>query len=80
MDCIIEFQNPRMRLNFRCKEQHQKIIVETLLKFSKLSIADLSSLLNISKKILHEVCIGKTFLKDSSSSNLIYLLFLFLGE
>lgn len=80
MDCIIEFQNPRIRFNFRCKEQHQKIIVETLLKFSKLTLADLSSIMNISKKILQEVRNGTAFLKDRSSTHLIYLLFLFLGE
>jgi hypothetical protein len=80
MDCIIEFQNPRMRFCFRCKDQNQKIILETLLKSSRLTLADLSSILNTSKKILQEVCNGKEFLKENSTKNLVYLLFLFLSD
>jgi hypothetical protein len=80
MDCIIEFQDPNSRLKFRLKEENQKIILETLLRFSKLTLSDLSSMLNTSTKLLIDVCNGKTFLKGPSSKNLSYLLFIFLNE
>lgn len=80
MGCIIEFQEPSVRINFRCNNMKQKIYLEILLKYSPLDITNISSILNIPKSKLYRVYLGKELLEGKVANNLACLLCIFLGE
>ncbi|AHE66200.1 hypothetical protein [Legionella oakridgensis] len=79
MECIIEFQKPLVRYEFSCRTK-QKILLEVLLKYSKLNLIDLALMLDISIATLLNAYKGKEFLQGKPAINLVHLLFIFFGE
>lgn len=79
MESIIEFQELSTPTQVKCNKYKQKIIIEMLLKYSQLTKSDFASLLGISVPTLQGVSNNNEFLQGKPASNLIQVLFIFLG-
>lgn len=78
MECVIEFTNPLARFEFSYREDKQPILIDILLKFGQLDLANLAALLEIPTDTLDNAYRNNQFLKDQSAINLskIFLIFI----
>lgn len=80
MKCTLEFSEPLIRIDFYCKENKQKILIDMLLRYSRQHIDGLAELLDISVKILQDVQSGTNFLNENTARKLTQLFLIFIGD
>lgn len=80
MTCAIEFNDPSARITFNYREEKQPMLIDILLTYGQLDLADLASMLGISTVALHEAQQQTTFLYDKPASDLIQLFLIFISN
>lgn len=80
MGCTVEFTQSHTRLKLFENQKKQKLLIDALLTYSKLNIAELAELIGVSVEILHTVHHGEAFLVKHDSNNLAQMFLLFFGE
>ncbi len=80
MGCIVEFAEPRTRIELFNNQKKQKLLIDALLTYGKLDIAGLAEALDVPVEILQTVHHGEAFLISNDSNHLTQLFLLFFGE
>jgi hypothetical protein len=80
MGCIIEFSESLLRFEFNAKGSKQKILVDMLLKYSEMDIADLALALDASVNELQDILDGNYFFVDEQANDLSQLFLIFFGR
>lgn len=62
---------------FTCKNSSQKLMMDILLKYSHMTLTDLTLLLNLSKDKIEAVYQGKSYFIAENADNLALLFFMF---
>ncbi len=66
-------KTPVVKYTFECRANKQKYLVDALLRYGRLDVHGLSSMLDILANELHEVHAGKGYLHDQSAQQLALL-------
>jgi hypothetical protein len=80
MSCALEFPRSSVKIDFYCKGNKQKILIDVLTKYGEMDINGLASVLEISVKRLKNICEGDGFLVGEQADSLAQLFLMFLGK
>lgn len=80
MNCILEFPELLVKVDFCSKGDKQKILIEVLTKYGEMDINKLASVLGVSCKRLKDICNGDGFLVGEQADSLAQLFLMFLGK
>lgn len=62
MGCVLEFPESLIKIEFCGRGNKQRILIETLTKYSEMDFNKLASVLGVSVKKLKTICDGEDFL------------------
>lgn len=79
MGCIVEFSEPRLRFEFAHDQDKQKTFINALLRYGKLDISDLASVLGVSKRTLCAVHDGAQFFDEDKADKLVKFFLMYFG-
>lgn len=71
---------PIMHWQFKCRKDRQKILIDIILKYSKLDIAGIAGIIEVSMNTLQEVYKGNAYLDDPINKSLAQLFLLCFSE
>ncbi|HRD69002.1 MAG TPA: hypothetical protein PK657_02550 [Legionella sp.] len=80
MDCLADTFVSDSVLNFKCKKESQKYLIEFMLKCGSYDLQDLAELLDVNVLQLSDVLCGKSYLNTDVSKNLVNWFVLLLRE
>ena len=80
MSCVLEFPESLVKIEFCSKGNKQRILIETLTKYSELDFSTLASALGVSVRTLETICEGEGFLVGEQADSLAQLFLMFLGK
>lgn len=80
MGCIAEVMASVSDVNFKCKNDAQKYLIEFILIHSHYDLKTLADILNVSTLLLGQVICGKAFLDENTSRKLVEWLLLFISD
>ena len=80
MGCIVEFSESLLQFEFNSKGNRQKILVDMLLKYGELDIADLALALDATISEIHDILDGNYFFIGEQANDLSQLFLIFFGR
>ncbi|QDQ40190.1 hypothetical protein E3226_007150 [Legionella geestiana] len=80
MSCFLEFPESLVKIEFCSKGKKQRILIETLTKYSEMDFNKLASVLGVSVMRLKYICKGEGFLVGEQADSLAQLFLIFLGK
>lgn len=76
----LESDEPIIQVDFRCKKQKQRLLIDALLKCSKIELDGIAAVLQVPVTFLINVYMGNSYLESKQSSDLAQLLFILLSD
>lgn len=80
MDNVVPVNEPKITFEFNCRKDKQKTIINALWNYSKLDLAQLASLIDVSLQELQDVFNGKKYLHDEAAESLAHYFLILFGE
>jgi len=80
MGCELEAGEFTFHTEFNCRKHKQKFLIDALLKYSKLNLNSLATLLGEPTSLVRDVWLGKSFLMLESMKTLADLFLVCFGE
>ena len=80
MDNVVPVNEPKITFEFNCRKDKQKAIINALWNYSKLDLAHLTSLLDVSLQELQDVHNGEKYLTDEAAKNLAHCFLILFSE
>ncbi len=80
MDNVVPVNEPKITFEFNCRKGKQKAIINALWNYSKLDLAQLASLLDVSLQELQDVHNGEKYLHDEAAESLAHYFLILFGE
>ncbi len=81
MSCIqeIKFTNEDFELAFSMSKSKQRIFIDAVLKYSVLTLTDLSIVLNVPLDVIKAVRLGQQFFEGKHANHLMIVFLIFFG-
>ncbi|EHL31333.1 hypothetical protein [Legionella drancourtii] len=80
MGCLAEVLGSFSDVNFKCKKENQKYLIEFILFFSNYDLKSLAELLEVNLLFLSQVVSGKYYLNEDRALKLLKWFLIFIGE
>lgn len=80
MSCVLAFQESSVKVDFCCKGNKQKILIDVLTKYGEMDIYRLANVLDVSVKKLKDICDGDGFLIGAQADSLAQLFLMFFSK
>lgn len=80
MGCIAEVMASVSDVNFKCKKEAQKYLIEFVLIHSQYDLKALAEILDVSTLLLGQVLCGKVYLDENIARKLVEWFLLFVSD
>lgn len=76
MSYVLEVNEPIISIEFKCKKHKQRLLIQAILKCSRLTLDGIASIIEVSPISLRNVYNGYYYLKAEEAVNLAQLFFI----